>query len=364
LYSPNLVLTLKIIRKMADYAAAVLAKGQAVVTDQYQQPEQRRQLPTIMELALQNQEISIPNAQELRTSPLRTVDVNYLVNSAAGSATAKSIAHTGSHGDSAAINVVYIQVVETFGLEQKIADNSIFQYQQLFNNRIEMCWKNLRTRQDNAALAFCVNNRCQLAGTLINPQIAAANAGTWSDTTKALEIDQTNKNLFMEYAKSMLAARFLSAPYDVIADLSIARMFAYQQRQGSGNFADLSYQFDNAQFTATQVQISSSYAQGAALIMPKGSLAGLNWNEALNRRGFDAGRGPVGFLGTSIDPLGSGAMADVSVYTARTDSSINTYGGSTQDIIDEWEFALTIGYVLPPLSAAGDSVVHLIGLTS
>jgi hypothetical protein len=344
---------------MADYAASVLAKGQAIVTDQFQGPEQRRQVPTLLGLALQNQEISIPNAQDLRVSPLRTVDVNFLADVAPGSAVAKSIAHTGNHGVSAAINVTYVQHVESFSLPRKLAVNNIFKYQQMFNNLLTMAWKNIRTRHDNSALAFLIANRCQLNNAVMTPLIASAAPGNWSDATKALEVDQVNKSLFMEYAKSLMAARFYTGEYDMIADLQIARMFNYQSRQGSGNFADLGYQFEGQPFITTQQVISSSYSQGAALIMPKGTFAGLNWNEDLNKRGEDAGIGPIGLLTTAIDPLGSGAEADVSMYSARYDSS--GVGGSTQDIIDQWELTLTIGYVVPPLSLSLDSVIHMIG---
>jgi hypothetical protein len=344
---------------MADYAASVLAKGQAIVTDQYQAPEQRRQTPTLLSLALQNQEISIPNAQELRVSPLRTVDVNFLADVTAGSAVAKTIAHTGNHGVSAAINVTYVQHVETFSLPRKLATNNIIKYQQMYNNLLLMAWKNLRTRHDNSALAYLVANRCQLTNAVMTPLIASAAPGTWSDANKALEIDQVNKALFMEYAKSLMQARFYTGEYDVVADLQLSRLFNYQSRQGSGNFADLGYQFEGQSFVTTQQSISSAYTQGAALIMPKNSFAGLNWNEDLNKRGEDAGIGPIGLLTTAIDPLGSGAEADVSMYSARNDSS--AVGGSTQDIIDQWEFTLTIGYVVPPLTLSNDSVVHMVG---
>ena len=350
---------------MADYAASVLAKGQAIVTAKYQEPEQRRQNPSIMALALKNQDISIPNAAELRTSPLRTVDVNYLANVAPGSATAKSVAHTGTRGDSAVINVIYIQHVETFGIEMKIADNNYFPYQQIFNNRLEIAWKNIRTRHDNSALSFAVANRCQLSNAVMTPLIASANPGTWSDANKALEIDQAKKNLAFAYAQALMKARFYNGPdYDVIADLQLATLFQFQASQGSGNFQALDYQFVNSGITVTQQQISSAYDQGAFLIMPKGTLAGLNWNEAMNKRGVNAGMNSVGRFFTADDPLGSGAVADVSVYTARTNSSSNTSGGSVQDVVDQWEITQTIGYVLPPLSTGNDSVLHMIGLTS
>ena len=120
---------------MANYASGVLVNGQAIVTKQYNEAEQRRQMPSVMELALKNQHISIPDAQALRVSPLRTVDVNYMKNIVAGSATAKSYTHTGSIGDSGKINVNYLQTVETFSLPRKIAYNNMISYTQMFANQ-------------------------------------------------------------------------------------------------------------------------------------------------------------------------------------------------------------------------------------
>lgn len=354
---------------MSDYAASVLAKGQTVVTAKYQTPEQRRKMPTVMELAIKNQSISIPNAQDLRLSPLRTVDVNFLTNIAAGSATAKVAAHTGTYGDSSKINVVYVTHVETLSLPRKLAYNNILQYQELFNNLFEMKWKNLRTRQDSSALAFLIANRCQLSNAVMDPQIASAGffsggVGSWNETNFAGEIDQNGKSRFIQYAKSFMASRYFTGPYDVVADLQMAAQFEYQLNQGVGNATNTSFQFGDAGIATTQDQVSALYPQGSALFMPQGTLAGLVWNEGLNRAGVNAGQNSVGNLGTVADPLGSGAIADISMYTARADTSANTTGGSTQDIVDQWELALTIGYVTPPLSTASDSVIHLFGQTT
>jgi len=349
---------------MANYAASVLVAGQAKVQAKYQEPEQRRKIPTVLQLALKNQSISIPNAQELRVSPLRVVDVNYLTNITAGSATAKVAVHTGTIGDSAKINVVYVQHVETFSMPYKISANNIYQMQELFNNRYEMAWKNLRTRHDTSALAFVFANRCQLAASVITPLIASANPGTWDETNYALVVDQTKKARFAQQAKAFMAARLYRGPYDMILDLQLANEFEWAMNQGSGNYANTSFQFQDLGIATTSDQVSSAFDQGAGLIMPQGTLAGLNWNEKLNREGFNAGQNSVGNLGTMPDPLGSGAVADISTYTARADtygSGGNTTGGSTQDIVDQFEVTLTIGYVAPPLSTASDSVIHLIG---
>ncbi|MDP4264922.1 MAG: hypothetical protein Q8941_20505 [Bacteroidota bacterium] len=361
---------------MANYAVSVLATGQAVVTSKYAAPETRRKVPTVMELALQNQSISIPNAQELRVSPLRPVDINYFTNVAAGSATAKVAVHTGTYGDSGKINVTYVTHVETFSLPRKLAYNSILTYQMLFNNLYEQKWKNLRTRHDTSALAFLYANRMQLSKATVDAQIASAfPSGIWNETNFAAEIPQADKTRFAQKIKIFLAARYFTGQYDIIADLQTAAEMEFQFQQGIGNATNLTWQQAGLNIGTTQDQIDSNYAAGTVLAMPAGLFAGLVWNEGLNRQGVNAGENSVGSLGTIRDPFAgpvtdammmlpeaqrnSGvAIADISMYTARADTSANTTGGSTQDIVDQWELSLTIGYVAPPLSTAGDSVIH------
>jgi hypothetical protein len=349
---------------MANYATSVLAKGQAVVTDRNQAPEQRRKVPTVMELALKNQKYSIPNANDLRKSDLRTVEIYYQKNVAAGSGTAKAHNHTGSYGDSGKIELIYVTHVEKIQLPRKIAQNNIITYQQMFTNLYEMKWKNLRTRHDTSALAFLIAQRCQLSAAVVNAAIASANSGTWEDVNYSLGIDATNKNLFIQKLKSFMAARYFTGEYDVVSDLQLGDAFEYAMQQGQANNANTSFQFAGCNISKTQDVVSANYANGAVIAMPAKSFAALQWNDPLNRAGVNSGENEVGMLGTISDPFGSGAVADVSMYTGRGDTSANTTGGSTQDIIDEWELALTIGYALPPLSTTGDSVVHVIGQNS
>lgn len=351
---------------MSNYATAVLAKGQAIVTERNQQPEQRRQVPTTFELALRNQEYSIPDANELRKSPLRPVEINYQTNVPEGSDTAKAYNHTGSYGDSGKVQLVYIQLVEKFGLPRKIADNSILTYQNMFNNLYEMKWKNLRTRHDKAALAFIYANRAQLSNAAMDPQIQSAgfgplntgSFGSWNATNYAIEVNADTQALFIQQVKSVMNARFFDGELDIVADLQQAARFDFASQQGAGNQANTSFQFAGTNIAKTQMLIDPNYNKGAVLAMPKGLLAGMCWNEALNRRGVDEDAGgSIGILGMAQDPLGSGAVADLSMYTQRADTSANTSGGSPQDIVDQWELTLTMAYALPPLSVTGDSVL-------
>ena len=161
-----------------------------------------------------------------------------------------------------------------------------------------------------------------------------------------------------------MAARYFNGEYDIIADLTMGQEFEFALNQGSGNYNNLSFQFNNFNIATTPETISADYPQGAALIMPKNSFAGMYWNDLLNITGLNAGMNSVGNFGTMMDPFGSGLKADTSIYTARADTSSDTYNGSTQDVVDNLEITATVAYATDPLSLAGDGVAHLIGQLS
>lgn len=344
---------------MANYATGVLVNGQAIVTKQYNAPEQRRQMPSVMELALKNQHISIPDAQALRVSPLRTVDVNYFKNIAAGSATAKAYNHTGTIGDSAKINVTYQQTVETFSLPRKLGYNNIIKYTEMFANQYEMAWKNLKTRQDVLALAYLYSVRNQLDATTMGTRLATAGLGSyWDAVNYALALPAADQPLFIAQVKAAMAASYYTGEYDIVADVQKSLQIENYMNQGAGNFSNTSWQFAGCNFARTQQNIDSAFTAGVVLAMPKGAFAGLCWNEGINVKGDFGGEGSsIGILTTAPDPFGGQAIADVSMYTQRADTSADTTGGSPEDIVDQWEITLTMGYVAPPLSLTGDSSV-------
>ncbi|MBK7885478.1 MAG: hypothetical protein IPJ81_18060 [Chitinophagaceae bacterium] len=284
---------------------------------------------------------------------------------APGNTTAKAFNHTGTDGDSGKVELTYVSHVETMSLPRKIAQNNVIEYQGMFNNLLEMKWKNLRKRHDDSALAFIIANRLQLSKAIIDPQIASANPGIWNEVNFALEIDANKAALFAQKIKSFMAARlYAGGNYDVIADLQMTDAFEFAKQQGAANSSNMAFQFAGLNIASTQDQISANYGNGSVLIMPEKYFAALPWNDNLNKIGVNSGENEVGSLGLAADPFGSGAIADVSMYTKRADTSANVTGGSTQDIVDYWELTLTIAYALPPLSTVGESVVALVGQNS
>lgn len=344
---------------MANLALSILNTGQAKIAAKYQAPEQRRKVPTVMGLALQNQDYSLPDAATLRTSPLRPVQIYFKKDIAAGVGTTKSYNHSGTFGDSGYVTITYVSHVEVMGVPLKIGANNVYTYQDVFTNDLEMKCKNLVDRQDNSALAFLYANRMQLSAATMNPLLQSAGLTGWNETTYALEIPDSQKTLFIQKVKDAMFARNYRGELDIVADIQMGSNFANYMNQGAGNQSNLGWQFDGVNIARSAAVLDTNYSSGSVFAMQKGMLAGLNWNEMLNRTGLpnpDMG-GSIGMVGTMADPTGTGAIFDVSMYTQRADTSANTTGGSTQDFVLQTEITSTIGYVTAPLSLASDSPI-------
>lgn len=337
---------------MANYASSVLVTGQAKLGSKYNEAELRRKNKPVLSMAVANQDYAIPGHQELKKAEARPVDVKYFAKKAAGAATAKVALHTGTKGDSGTVTLAFNTIVEKFYLSRKQAQNNVFAYQDMFNFELEQAIQNIRDRAETAGLAYLVANRLQTAAP------TTSGAGTWDNVNKALTIAAGNASYFALYAKQYMKGRYFGPEYDVVADLLQATNFEKVANQGAGNATNTGFQFAGMNIFPTQDTILGAFTLGQALVMPKGTFAGLVWNDPKNREGVNEGNNNVGMLGTLADPFGSGAIFDVSMYTVRRDESAN--GGHVQDIADEWEIALNIGWALPPLTTANESAVHLI----
>lgn len=346
-----------------NYVLSALAKAQVKASLKFGASETRAITPNIMGLALKNSAISIPAADLARVHEKRVVDVTFFSKVAAGSTTAKSINPTGGKGSSSKVNLVYVTHVESFSINAKLADNNVYSEQEIFNNEYAQRWQNLLARHNQTAIDYIVANRCQLSASDLTTPINASGAGAWSDEKFALEIPQSGANLRLLKAESFMKARYFGEQFDVIADLTTEAALKQLAYQGANNGVNTSFQFGNSNIVASQAPVSSAYNLGSFLILPSAGFAGICWNDPMNLRNTDKGLA-VGMFTTVPDPFGYGAKADLMIKSALVDSSADTVSGSTQDVVDTYELSLTIAYVMNPLTATGDAVAHLVGLTA
>lgn len=342
---------------MANYTASALLAAQANFIPKFESPEVRRKQNPALMLALKNTEVTIPSHQELRKKDDRAVKAYIKTKRAAASTTAKAHNHTGTKADSAEVTLAWVKFIEPFTIYLKQGQSNIFPYaQQLAHEMIESA-RNIHSRAGTAALAYLQTNRCQLAS------LSTGGAGTWNGINFALEIDATDKDRFMQNVASFMRVQNHRGQYDAILDAAQYRKMQYVLNQGMGNNQNLSWQADDfATIAETTEEIDSNYTNGSGLIMPAASFAGLPWNDPVNRAGKGDYDSVLGGYGLVADPLGSGLQFDFHAYTTRADGS--SQGGGVQDEVLEAEMSLTIGWVLPPLSTANESVVYEVAQNS
>lgn len=342
---------------MANYTASALLAAQAKFIPTFESPEVRRKQNPALMLALKNTAVTIPSHQELRKKDDRAVKAYIKTKRAASATTAKAHNHTGTKADSAEVTLAWVKFIEPFTIYLKQGQSNIFDYSEQLAHEMMESARNIHSRAGTAALAYLQSNRSQQAAP------ATGGAGTWNATTFALEVDAADKDKFMQNIASFMRVQNHRGQYDAILDANQYRKMQYILNQGMGNNQNLSWTADDFSTIAeTTETIDANYTNGSGLIMPAASFAGLPWNDPVNRKGKGDYDSVLGGYGVIADPLGSGVNFDFHAYTTRADGS--SQGGGLQDEVLEAEMCLTIGWVLPPLSTASETVVYEVAQSS
>lgn len=334
---------------MANYTASALLAAQAKFIPQFESPEVRRKQDPALMLALKNRTVTIPGHNELRLKDDRPVKAYIKTKRAASATAAKAHNHTGTKADSKEVTLAWVKFVEPFTIYLKQGQSNIIGYAEQLSHEMMESARNIHSRAGTAALAYLQANRYQLAAP------STGGAGTWNAANYALEIDASDNQNFFQNIQSFMRVQNFRDMLDVILDSKQYRSYQRIGAQGSGNAVNTAFQVAGLNSYETTETIDANYTDGSALIMPAASFAGLDWNDPVNRKGKGDYDSVLGGYGIVPDPLGSGLNFDFHAYTTRADGSAQ--GGGVQDEVLEAEMTLTIGWVLPPLSTASDSVV-------
>lgn len=334
---------------MANYTASALLAAQAKFMPQWNLPELRRKQNPALMLALKNTAVTIPGHMELRKKDDRPVKAYIKTKRAQSAVAAKAHNHTGGKADSSEVTLVWQKFVEPFSIHLKQGQSNIFNYEEQLAHEMMESAKNIHNRAGTSSLAYLQSNRNQTAAP------ATGGAGSWNNVNYALEIAANNEKVFFQNIASFMRKQNYRGEYDILADSTQYRKAEFNSNQGQGNDNNLSFQFRGLNIAETTEDIDANYTNGAALIMPASSFAGLAWNDPANRAGKGNYDSYLGGYGMVSDPLGSGINFDFHAYTERTDGSAS--GGGVEDEVLQAEMTLTIAWVLPPLTEAGASVV-------
>lgn len=303
-------------------------------------------------LAMRNKNV-LPGYENLRTREDRTVSTYMKSRNAGATGTGRTHNHTGSRGDSFAVDLVWSTISKTFSISLKQFDNNIFSWEEAFAHEVFAAALDIHEQIETNSIDFLKTNRTQV-------NIATARGSFNGTPNFAFEVAESEKEQVYQIIRAMMRANNYRSSIDVIADQLLYIDAEKYIAQGSGNATNLAYQFQGMNIVESIELDDANYEAGVALALPSGTFAAFDWIPKQNRMGKGDYFSVLGGYGSMPDPTGSGMTLAMHAYTERADTS--AANGSEQDDLLQVELSVDIAYALAPLSAADETPVFEIGL--
>jgi hypothetical protein len=322
---------------MANFSVGNLLTAQTMVSDKYKKPEMRMKPAPAFSLLTGNDNILIVEAATLKTRDDRPIEAHLLARTKRNSASARAHDHTGTFDDSQKITLTWTTKSDKFAISLKLLDKSVFDFNTVLANKFEQACMNILEDKETEAIAYLVAQKATQQPSLKNAAFSAAN--------NAVEVDAADDKKFFQIIRSIMRQNYFNGTADVIADSVLSVNAEFLAAQGAGNATNYGYQFKNMNIAESVEYADANYDKGAAIIMPSGGAAALNWIPKQNRSGWGDYNGYVGGYGTFQF---MGYTFAVHGYASRSDTSGSN--GATQDVTLEFEVSLDSSYNKAPLS--------------
>lgn len=282
------------------------------------------------------------NALKQADSQPTTVDLNKRVYTASG--TAKSASHAAAaFPDSFTKSITYLRKTQTFKVSYKQADMNRLDYDDILRHEMKNKLISLYTDMSTDIVAWLNTNRSQ---------VGTDGLMTFDEVTND-QYDNVlaNKDFFFEYIKSTQALnKYNKMNTCIIADQRLASEYRKIAANGRTNADNTEYQLPG--ITLVEEPQLAIGADSVGFGFEKGLVGMTTWNELANRRGNGSVGNNEGLFTTMVDPA-FGFLLDTHVMRSVGDTSAS--GGNVQDIVDEYEIALTYALEGSWLSAATET---------
>lgn len=334
---------------MANFAASVLEAGQAIFTDQFVSKGEWRKPDHAALVLAEKGIVTNPALQNIRTSEKRTVKTYLPKRQATTGGTSRAYNHTGAFGDSLAVTLAWSTLSEPFKVSMKLADNNVLTGAQMFASALRNAINNLLKRSNDLFIASLLADKT-------NVNAGGAN-GTFNETSFDYEIPESYESFLYQEIQSMMQKNLYNGNLAAIADM---KAFALAQRlinQGIGNNTNTQYQFAGFPSLVPYTgEILGGSHKGSVISFEEMSVAFQPWIPLINRKPIDPGKiteynGDFGSI--TIPELGVDFALHAYSQRADTDSA----GGSTQDLVTEYEVSVDWCYASSPLSVTDETPV-------
>lgn len=281
-------------------------------------------------LLLDGENETFRNLNQLKKSDEQPtkVDINKRVYTASG--TAKSATHAAAaFPDSFVKDITYIRKTQTFKVSYKQADNNRLGYNDILQHEMKNKLISLYTDLSTDNIAWLNTNRSQVGadGLMVFDEIT-------NDQYDNLLAD---RDYLFEYAKSTQALNKYNKMNTVaVGDQRVAALYRKLAANGTMNAENTAYQIPG--ITLVEEPQMAIGANSTMFMWERGLVGMTTWNEPLNRRGSGSVGANEGLFTTMVDPA-FGFNLDLHVKRGIADTSGSA--GNVQDIVDEYEIALT-----------------------
>lgn len=269
------------------------------------------------------------------------VDLNKRVYTASG--TAKSASHAAAaFPDSFTKDITYLRKTQTFKVSRKQADNNRFDYQRILEREMKNKLISLYTDLSTDNIAWMNANRSQIAE---DGLMTFDGAGFKYDNVLA------DRDFLFEYAKSSQALNKYNKMNTIaVGDQRAAALYRKLAANGRTNADNTEYQLPG--FTMVEEAQMSIGATSEFFMWERGLVGMTTWNEKLNREGSGSVGANEGLFTTMVDPAFG---FDLDVHVVRGIADTSGSAGNVQDVVDEYEIALTYALEGSWLSTATES---------
>lgn len=340
---------------MAFFDESLLLNGQASLSGGLTKGEFNYNEPIVTKLLLANQNVCAPTWESLKTGTNRAFQIDFFTRTERALTSGFGYSHTYSHGATQKITPSFNIWSDGFAITKKQADRSTRSLQEMYNNEMRNTILNFTKGIEDKLIDLVIAGRDKVG-------ISVEIDGTFNATNDVFQITESSlgdQAMFVALARAERMG-YDGDSFDVLLDTVAYRKFFKQMNQGAGNATNLSYQFSMGNTTfwhiptlySKMTAIDAGYSNGSFIVIPKDTVACLDWTPSLNRTGDDS---KVARFGAMINPI-NGLEIGTHETEAGTDST--TLGGDTQDVAIDTQFTAHISFVKAPSSVTDKSTIY------
>ena len=347
---------------MANFASTVLQDAQAKQISNYADLFQGRPNNSfVMDMFLKTRSITLPNLADIRQADTQTTTTLYQTVPSFTNGSSKSCTPSGDQGDSATVDLTWSTKTRVYQTSLKRHKGNQYSMTEAMAFDLLMMEKDLfkgaANSMETVLISYLDTNRTQYN---------AAYAGyhnTWDSTNFNMDVANADIASFYNYVlDEMHGNNYTNVAFNDVYNTSWGANIRSQSNQGEANSTNQAFQYNNPfnfdGFASNLITMSTSDLS-THYIVPDYGVAILDWNDPINREGRVLADKEWTLYESRLFP---GIMLDLFIYETCSDTSAS--GGSTQDVVLNYEFAFNYSIVKQPVNESGETPIFKYNILS